>query len=82
MHGTWDTTMAVYEDESFTSVAGADYVVSVPDDIFIGIALQGAEGFVLRAKDCWITPGAADDSQTRYDILNDGCANELVCKNN
>lgn len=76
--GSWDVAMAVYEDASFTSVAGADFTIEVPNHIFIGMALVDAGNFVLQALECWVTPDASPDHEVHYDVLNDGCANVEV----
>jgi len=70
--------MAVYEDATFTAVVGPEYSVEVPNHIFIGLALVEAGHYILQAKECWVTPDASPDHSVRYDVLENGCANNQV----
>ena len=72
--------MAVYEDSSFTKVAGSDFAVQVPDHINIGIVGTNFAdtGYNVVAENCWMTPDNNPDNVVRYDILLNGCANPDV----
>jgi len=76
--GEFDVAMAVYEDSSFTIVAGSDYTVQVPDHIHLGLMLTDGDNFLLQAKRCWVTPDANATNVVQYDIIQDGCPNEDV----
>jgi hypothetical protein len=75
--GNFDVTMAVYEDSSFTKVAGSDFSVAVPDHINIGIVGTNFAdtGYQIVAQNCWMTPDNDPNNAIKYDILLNGCAN-------
>lgn len=76
--GEFAVAMAVYEDPSYTIVAGADFAVTVPDHIHLGIMLTEGDKFILQAKQCWVTPDSDPNNSTQYMILENGCANADV----
>lgn len=73
--GEFDVAIAVYEDSSFTVVAGSDFAVTVPDHVHLGLMLTDGDNFMLQAKRCWVTPDASANNTVQYDIIQDGCPN-------
>ena len=78
--GSFDVTMAVYEDNSFTKVADTDYEVAVPDHVNVGVSGNnlGDTGYTVVAKNCWVTPDDDVNNPIKYDALIDGCPNPDV----
>ena len=76
--GKFDVAMAVYTDDSYTTVAPADFAVTVPDHIHLGIAIMDSDQFLIQAKRCWATPDNDPNNPTQFDIIQDGCANAEV----
>ena len=76
---SFDVTMAVYEDNSFTKVADTDYEVAVPDHV-VGVSGNnlGDTGYTVVAKNCWVTPDDDVNNPIKYDALIDGCPNPDV----
>jgi len=76
--GEFDVGIAVYEDASFTKVAGNNYEVIVPDHVFIGLVLNNAPNFIIRATRCWVTPNANSNHAHQFTIIENGCKNIYV----
>lgn len=79
-NGEFNVAFAVYEDDSYTTVAPSDFAVTVPDHIFLGMAILDSDKFLIQAKRCWVTPDSNPENAIHYDIIQDGCANTEVLK--
>ena len=77
--GKFDVAMAVYEDDSYTTVAPANFAVTVPDHIYLGMTILDSSNFLLQAKRCWATPDSDPQNPVQFDIIQNGCANQEVC---
>ena len=69
--------MAVFTDDSYLSVAGSDFEVTVPDHIHVGIVLDEGQ-FIVQARKCWVTPDNNPENAIQYPIIEDSCANDDV----
>ena len=76
--GTFELIMSLYTDATYANAAGDDYAVNVPDNIYIGLGLMESDGFILQAKNCWITPSNDPQDSIRYEIISDACPNSAV----
>jgi len=76
--GEFDVTIALYEDSSYTTVAGSNYSITVPDHVHVGIMLTYTASFLLQARDCWVTPDTNPANPTKYPILENGCKDTHV----
>ena len=77
-YGEFNLAFAVYEDDSYTTVADSDFAVTVPDHIFLGMAILDSDQFLIQAKRCWATPDSNPENAIQYDVIQDGCANTEV----
>lgn len=54
---TFGVTMGVWTDDTFTTLVADDFVVQVPETIFISAALSDGEtGLIIQGRKCWATP--------------------------
>merc|ERR1711892_1253199 len=74
--GSFEVTMAVYEDSSYTKVAASDHSITVPDLVYVGVVGNnfGSSGYVIQTQECWVTPDSNPDNTIRYDVITNGCA--------
>ena len=71
--------MAPYTDSSFSTVSSETETVTIPEDVFIGLALTDAGSeFVTYAKDCWVTATNDPDDTDMFELIVDGCVNPAV----
>ena len=71
--------MAPYTDSSYSVVSSETDTVTIPEDVFIGLALTDAGSeFVTYAKDCWVTATNDPDDTDMFDLIIDGCVNPDV----
>merc|ERR1711935_1118454 len=78
--GSFEVTMAVYEDSSYTKVAASDHSITVPDLVYVGVVGNnfGSSGYVIQTQECWVTPDSNPDNTIRYDVITNGCADSVL----
>ena len=52
--GTFDITIDIFDDDTFSNLVGPNFTVNVPDMIFVGISLiPTVSNMILQGKSCW-----------------------------
>lgn len=71
--GTFNISMALYEDETFTTILPEDSTIFVPNYIHLAVSGDLLDGrYVIQVDSCWATP-TADSSSDVYSFMNGGC---------
>jgi hypothetical protein len=68
--------MAIFTDDSYLTVAGDNFAVTVPNNIYVGIVLDEGD-FMVQAQKCWLTPDNNVQNPLQYIIIENGCPAEV-----
>ncbi|CAG5079478.1 Oidioi.mRNA.OKI2018_I69.PAR.g9262.t1.cds [Oikopleura dioica] len=73
--GVFPVTMAIYEDNSFSSELPADSIITVPDPVHIAVHVnnEGSLNIVTKIEECWATPSADPNDSIFFKFIEDGC---------
>jgi len=72
---SYDVSMGVFTDNTFTEAVGDDYAPKVPEKIFFALTVASGD-MQLEARKCWATPTADSEDTTNYVFLEDGCSTQ------
>ena len=53
----FEVTMGVWTDDSFSTSLPKDYIVQVPEKMYVGLTLSdGQTAMIFQGRKCWATP--------------------------
>ncbi|ERE80681.1 CUB and zona pellucida-like domain-containing protein 1 [Cricetulus griseus] len=78
--GKYNTSMALYESNSFENLVHSPYLVDLNQTLFVQVSLHTSDpGLVVFLDTCRASP-TSDFSSPTYDLINSGCSRDETCQ--